>query len=427
MALCNQKRYDLDFEVYGEGFPFGRNDGWFSFKTTEDQYMTVDYNDGSQPVKYPMRAGWYTKLQVADYPNTVMDPYGDVPSGVDLKYKGKYFEDGNTGSRIVTISFENHAAITSVYHYLVWQWTGIYPVNILKYTNIEAFRVGYANKLDSLPEDLITLTKISILELGSSFIDSGYFRREIPDGIFNLALTNLGLTSMFLGEVFSEGKTGNLDKLHLFKHSLHSLKLNGCKIIDNSIPQSVQDAILQCDKLTHFYIDTNRMTTVPEFVNQMTSLQLIYVGGGYGWDGYLTDWGDLSNLSKLQSFYCPVASHAPVTIPPYLKEFPLLKSMYMDGTYDTQERWDPWVANLYDYIVSNAPITNDDINNPVGARNFMVSADRYSATYIVEGEYQQPQGYVQGSSNGTPTTQLEKLWVLQNQYNVTVQYKDNRP
>lgn len=231
---------------------------------------------------------------------------------------------------------------------------------------------------------------------------------------------------MYLGEVFRDGKTGNLNYLHLLKDKLKTLKINNCFIEDGIIPQSVIDSILLCEKIDHLYIDTNRFTMPPTFVNQMDQLRLLYIGGGVDWNNTFNNWGDLSNLTNLQSLYCPVASNAPTDIPPYIKDFPNLVRFYVNGSYDTQERWDEFIENLYNYTVLFAPIANDDVNNPVGARNYKVLNNRFSATYVVTGEYEQPFGYEQGVSNGEANTQLQKIWVLKNQYNVNVLYKDNR-
>lgn len=432
MALCNQKRYNLDFEVYGEGFPSGREDaGRIGFSSRVAQTMYVDYNDGSPVEQYRMNADkWchiYTYNYTGEYSST--ENQESLPAGVSLKFKGREYLDGKSDDRLVSISFDNPAEIIRFSQYLLFHMKGVFAENILRYTNLLEFGISYAPYLTSLPEDLITLTNITSLSLNSNFYgtDSKYMYDYIPIGFFNLQLTALNVANVRLGESIASGKIHNLDKIYLLKDTLINLHIEGCRLYDDRLPTYVTDRILECTNIRGLGIDSNKQTKPPAFINQMTGLTWLRVGGGYSYDSDFVDWGDLSNLVNMRVFNCPVALNAPTTIPPYMKDMIQCTRFDFSGTYDTQERWDEWIDNLYAYVEQHALKDSDDSKVDTACRNCYVSNARFSAKYIVQGTYQQPIGYIENVSNGTPTSQLEKIWVLQNQYNVTVEYKDNRP
>lgn len=425
MALCNKKRDRLDFTAYGEGFPSGRDDGWFAFQSSVDQYMYVDLNDGTDVKRLKLNANNYTKIATIQNTDSRYNPDDTVPSTGGLIYNALTYEDLNTNDRLVSVWFDDKASITDVSIYLVFHLKEEFPPGILSYTNIESFRLGYATYMTKLPSDLITLTKMKTLAIIANFSQSGskYMEDYIPIGFFNMSLTDLTASGIKLGVAIEDGRSSNLEYVHLLKDTLTRLQISGTYMRDSSYTEEISNAIKSCTKVISLSVDSTYSTYPPLFINEMSQLTYLRVGGGYNYNNTFDTWGDLSNLTNLKTFLVDVTTSAPTSIPPYLKDMTSLIKWSLHGTYQNQTRWDEWIVNLYTYMENNIPF--NDPNNSL--RGLRIEASRSNDTYIVQGTYQQPQGYVQNSSNGTPTTQLEKLWVLQNQYNITVQYSDNRP
>ena len=78
---------------------------------------------------------------------------------------------------------------------------------------------------------------------------------------------------------------------------------------------------------------------------------------------------------------------------------------------------------IYTMTTTKASITG---SNTLPYRGIRLSLENYggwTVSAVPTGVFQAPAGYVQGISNGTPTTDREKLYVLQNQYGYTITYR----
>ena len=71
---------------------------------------------------------------------------------------------------------------------------------------------------------------------------------------------------------------------------------------------------------------------------------------------------------------------------------------------------------------NKADITGLTSSNYRNIRLYLETYGAYTAV-IPTGVFQAPVGYVKGVSNGNPATDLERLYVLQNQYNYTITYR----
>ena len=91
---------------------------------------------------------------------------------------------------------------------------------------------------------------------------------------------------------------------------------------------------------------------------------------------------------------------------------------------NTQERADTFVNTFYDKIMSWSYITMSQTASD-GNRNqfYKLTLDLYTAAAPTNkrpsGVYQAPEGFVKGVSNGNPTTPMEKVYVLTNNYGQT--------
>lgn len=128
-------------------------------------------------------------------------------------------------------------------------------------------------------------------------------------------------------------------------------------------------------------------------------------------------------LNKIQETYVDSPTIPVDDLPDWLYE---VREFRIFGLYDgrfitTQERSDTFVNSFYDKVMSWEYITMSQTAAD-GNRNqfYGLTLDLYraSAPYNKRpsGAYQAPEGFVKGVSNGNPTTPMEKVYVLANNY-----------
>lgn len=109
-------------------------------------------------------------------------------------------------------------------------------------------------------------------------------------------------------------------------------------------------------------------------------------------------------------------------LPDYIHEMRAITWFNVNCSTHSQQRSDDFVDSFYKLITEWDQITMASVAND-GKRNqfYGLSVSMYSATYPTEnqrpsGTEQAPEGFVKGSSNGSPATPMEKIYVLKNNY-----------
>lgn len=131
-------------------------------------------------------------------------------------------------------------------------------------------------------------------------------------------------------------------------------------------------------------------------------------------------------LNKIHNTYCSSSVVSVDDLPDYLYEIREFRIWTLrDGRFiNTQERADTFVNTFYDKIMSWSYITMSQTASD-GNRNqfYKLTLDLYTAVAPTNkrpsGVYQAPEGFVKGVSNGNPTTPMEKVYVLTNNYGQT--------
>lgn len=132
-------------------------------------------------------------------------------------------------------------------------------------------------------------------------------------------------------------------------------------------------------------------------------------------------------LNKIQRAYCSSSTVPVDDLPDYLYEIREFRVWNLrDGGrfINTQERADTFVNTFYDKMMSWDYITMSQMASD-GNRNqfYKLTLDLYAAVSPTNkrpsGVYQAPDGFVKGVSNGNPTTPMEKVYVLTNNYGQT--------
>jgi hypothetical protein len=269
----------------------------------------------------------------------------------------------------------------------------------LTYINIAQTGINY-----TMPAEFAELYKLKDMYIG---INSSTAMR-LPDdvsGLQSLEYADINRTAM----PFTE-----FEKL---------LTLPSVKVINvrNAGHNNNYDIAFTNTTLEHIQIggQTWNAGAVPAFVSKLTGLKILALyQANFTISNHLNAWGDFSACINLTTINITAVNTMATALPVWLNQLTKLKSFIAPAAYGTVARVNAFVDSFYSFTVANAPITG------TSASQFRsMTVDIYGSTSTEtsnsvrpSGNYQQPAGYIQGSNNGTPASQLEKIWVLVNQY-----------
>lgn len=130
-------------------------------------------------------------------------------------------------------------------------------------------------------------------------------------------------------------------------------------------------------------------------------------------------------LNKIQQTYCTSDTVPVDDLPDYLYEVREFRYWNLNNRFiTTQYRADTFVNTFYDKVMSWEYITMSQVASD-GNRNqfYNLTLSLYTSAAPTNkrpsGVYQAPEGFVKGVSNGNPTTPMEKVYVLTNNYGQT--------
>lgn len=143
--------------------------------------------------------------------------------------------------------------------------------------------------------------------------------------------------------------------------------------------------------------------------------------------GIRTGWNDdnmsgrgLEHLTGFGTSHC--LSLRMDKLPDYIYEMRAITWFSVSCSTHSQQRSDDFVNSFYRLVTEWDQITMTSVAKD-GKRNqfYSLSVSMYSATFPTEnqrpsGTEQAPEGFVKGSSNGSPATPMEKIYVLKNNY-----------
>lgn len=140
-----------------------------------------------------------------------------------------------------------------------------------------------------------------------------------------------------------------------------------------------------------------------------------------------TNWNDDNmsgrGLEHLTSFIAANSNSLRMDkLPDYIYEMRAITWFNVNASTHSQKRSDDFVNSFYDLVVGWDQITMTSVAKD-GKRNqfYSLSVGMYIAVYPTRnqrpsGTEQAPEGFVKGSSNGSPATPMEKIYVLKNNY-----------
>lgn len=398
------------------------------FRSSSPGSVTVDWDDGNVET-FQMQnngsfyiIGWRC-LDVDYYKNPSSTGGGwgwgiDQSTGQYIKpLPNHHYTDGETRERHIIITF----TCEDVYYFnseTVTMWG--FP--ILELPSLQSLTIRYTSYIKEIP--FVRLSKIKKL-ITLSFASLGDKLQFIPDSLLEMtSLTTLDISGCF---DLSNPDSSNFRNIKKLKN-LKSFTAAVCNITTyikefNDLPN-----------LEHLYISNSNLAyygadgipTFDEISAINPSIKYFNVlGASFSGGGIRTSWMEkefngkgLGNLT-----YLPIEfqNNLTLVLPEYLKEMNNLMYIYGSNSFKSQSRADTWVNNLYSYMTNWEQVTmTNKLKN--GKRNqfYGLNIDMWASSqpydYRPSGTYQAPSGFVKGVSNGNPTTPMEKIYVMENNY-----------
>lgn len=235
-----------------------------------------------------------------------------------------------------------------------------------------------------------------------------------PEGFLNMKdLKYFGCNGVFN---FADNPDSNWRRFSEWK-DLTKFNFNWCNIPSydpafNSIPAASIDIIS----------DRNNIPVFDE-VNKVgdNKLAVNFMANGNSWKQDLV----AGKLNKIQATYC-TSNVVPVdNLPDWLYEIREFRTWNLEYSFiNTIGRADTFVNTFYEKVMSWEHMTMSQTAVD-GNRNqfYKLILNLYIASIPTNkrpsGVYQAPEGFVKGVSNGNPTTPMEKVYVLTNNYGQT--------
>lgn len=235
-----------------------------------------------------------------------------------------------------------------------------------------------------------------------------------PEGFLNMKnLRYFGCNSVFN---FGDDPDSNWRRFSEWRN-LTDFNFNWCNIPSydpafNSIPA----------KGINIISDRNNIPVFDE-VDKVgdNKISVYFMANGSSWKQDLVG----GKLNKMQETYCGSGAVSVDDLPDWLYEVREFRKWDLQSHFiSTQERADRFVDAFYDKMMSWDYITMSQVASD-GNRNqfYKLTLSLYESAAPTNkrpsGVYQAPDGFVKGVSNGNPTTPMEKVYVLTNNYGQT--------
>lgn len=329
------------------------------------------------------------------------------------------YDDGMDKERVISMSFTNDVTMMESYRIMM---VGFPILDMPSLINI-IISIPGDRTITDIPKDRImrsvNIERITLSEFGVDTLTS------IPED-WN-RLTKLKGLNLSKSIDFSDTEASNIRKFPSMWPNLEILHLAGGRV--RVYPREW----LSFSKLRELYIspgvampsfDPNTCPAMDEVDRINSSLKIFsHINRWYGsvvsWHPYMSGKG-LENIESLD------ASHSYSNIdvsnlPDYIYEMRSMNSFYMHFCVSTQSRCDTFISTLYDKVMGFNYLTMSSYASD-GERNqfYGLYLTMYLASSPVDkrpsGVLQAPSGFIKGQSNGSPSTPMEMVYVLMNNY-----------
>lgn len=329
------------------------------------------------------------------------------------------YDDGMDKERVISMSFTNDVTKMESYRIMM---VGFPILDMPSLINI-IISIPGDRTITDIPKDRImrsvNIERITLREFGVDTLTS------IPED-WN-RLTKLKGLNLSKSIDFSDTEASNIRKFPSMWPNLEILNLAGGRV--RVYPREW----LSFSKLRELYIspgvampsfDPNTCPAMDEVDRINSSLKIFsHINRWYGsvvsWHPYMSGKG-LENIESLDASHS--FSNIDVSnLPDYIYEMRSMNSFYMHFCVSTQSRCDTFISTLYDKVMGFNYLTMSSYASD-GERNqfYGLYLTMYSASSPVDkrpsGVLQAPSGFIKGQSNGSPSTPMEMVYVLMNNY-----------
>lgn len=329
------------------------------------------------------------------------------------------YDDGMDKERVISMSFTNDVTKMESYRIMM---VGFPILDMPSLINI-IISIPGDRTITDIPKDRImrsvNMERITLSEFGVDTLTS------IPEDWNRLTkLKDLNLSKSI---DFSDTEASNIRKFPSMWPNLEILHLAGGRV--RVYPREW----LSFSKLRELYIspgvampsfDPNTCPAMDEVDRINSSLKIFsHINRWYGsvvsWHPYMSGKG-LENIESLDAS----RSYSNIDVsnlPDYIYEMRSMNSFYMHFCVSTQSRCDTFISTLYDKVMGFNYLTMSSSASD-GERNqfYGLYLTMYSASSPVDkrpsGVLQAPSGFIKGQSNGSPSTPMEMVYVLMNNY-----------
>lgn len=371
----------------------------------QDNYRIIFRSLAIQHRKNPNTTWWFRKEDGSQYVPVENHAYADGRRDVQ---------------RAVSIDFTCDVYYASID---TCKMTAFPIVDIPGLETLIVSHTMYAN--DGIPVDKLSRSKkLTYIDLQNV----GQRMTEMPEAI--TSKTEVYYLNMFnmldLRDIESSGirNIKNMKKLEYL--NLSSCYLDRYIKEFNDLPKLSTLNITPGPSNMWNYFDLN---TIPSFEVDKINPKIITFDLFQDWMAgeRRTGWNDINISGKGLEYIKGVSvSHCNSInmdkLPDYIYEMRAITWFGVNCSTHSQQRSDDFVDSFYKLVTEWDQITMTSVAND-GKRNqfYGLSVSMYSATFPDEnqrpsGTEQAPEGFVKGSSNGSPATPMEKIYVLKNNY-----------
>jgi hypothetical protein len=381
----------MSFNVSGTEFPSLSIESLYIFQITffSNMSFTLNYGDGSTDI-FTNEIGYNV--------------------GRDNPEDRHTYTDGNNLNRIITFTFENILNIKSIFIRSV-NVSGFFPLEIGLIKNVESIILRRTN-FNSFPQSFFNLRKLKVLSLDQAL---SFNLPVLFDGIFNNPLTTLTLEGSF---DLRNHISSNFFKINQLSETLTSLNVQRCNLTD--LPIEIESL----KELENFRALFNEFTELPKELLQLPKLRSLSIGVNPPRQVINTEMlnFDNPNCKKIESLTMRISNldFSEISI-----KWAGLKSLetigQLNDMVNTNIRFDEFTDQIYDLVIQNGFLDTSSTEAqleefPEQFRDIVWGASSLTQTGTIEA----PPQFVQGSNNGNPINQGQKIYVLVNNYGHTI-------
>lgn len=329
------------------------------------------------------------------------------------------YDDGMDKERVISMSFTNNVTMMESYRIMM---IGFPILDMPSLINL-IISIPGNNTITDIPKDRImrsvNIERITLSEFGVGTLTS------IPED-WNRLIKLKGL-NLVMSIDFSDTEASNIRKFPSMWPNLEILSLSGGRV--RVYPKewlsfnNLKELYLNPGSATSSF-DPNTCPAMDEVDRINSSLRVFsHINKWYGsvvsWHPYMSGKG-LENIDRLDASYS--YSNIDVSnLPDYIYEMRSMNAFYMYRNLPTQERCDTFISTLYDKVMgfdylTMSSVASDGKRNQFYGLYLSIYSDANPDDKRPSGVLQAPSGFIKGQSNGSPSTPMEMVYVLMNNY-----------